>query len=377
MRAACTLSLVAFAWSTIAHADPERPSTDAGGVSPVFELRREVVVGVSGPFDADARATFVRLLRAELDAQQLVLLENDPRGEPRAWAHTVTRSERRLLAVLLDTRAPAGWRVVVIDAARGRAISRELPRGERDAAAVEAVVSIVLSATRALREGLEVASAPLETVVEPRVPAPASPPAAPRPTRAAKPPPERSAHSSSGTSLHGSLAAEAASFAAGAEPTFGATLAAGAALASRVEVDTFVARTLPRRVDSDFGSFALERTTLGVSAGPRFGAGSFAFVPAAGVCVEWIGRSDTEAAPGAASNDDSGTTVRAGGRVELRARYRLVANAGVEHVSLLATAGASYFTESVRFLAGTELIAEARHAAFQGGVGLFVATDAL
>jgi hypothetical protein len=376
MRLARTFALVSLTCSTLAYAQaPEPPASDASGVAPAFELRREVVVGVNGSLDADARLTLVRLLRAELETQGLALLENDPSGETRDWARLVTRSERRLVAVLLDTRAPAEWRLVLIDAARGRAISRELPRGERDAATVEAVVSIVLSATRALREGLEVASAPLEAVVEPKVPEPAPaprPPASPRPSAAS--PPKRS---SGGTSLHASLTAEAASFGEDAEPTFGAALGAGMSIVSVVDVDAFVARTLPRRTESDFGSFELERTALGLSAGPLVRAGSFAFVPAAGVCVEWIRRSETEAALGATSNDDEGTNVRAGARLELKARYRLVANGDTEHVSLIATAGASYFTESVRFLAGDELVTEARHGAFHGGFGLFIATGAL
>jgi hypothetical protein len=375
MRLARLLALVPFAWSAVAHAEPERPPGGASGVSSAPELRSEVVVGVTGPVDTSARATLVRLLRSELEAQRLVLVEEDPSGEPRGWARTVTRGERRLLAVLLDTRAGVEWRLVVIDAARGRAISRELPRGERDAAAVEAVVSIVLSATRALREGLEVASAPLEAVVEPPGPEPVRPPpAAPRP---AAPPPAPSKRRTGGTSLHASLAADAASFAAGAEPTLGASLALGVGLASLVEIDAVAAHTLPRRIESDFGSFELERSALGVSVGPLLRAGSFALVPAAGVLVEWIHRSETEATVGASASDDAGTTVRAGGRLELRARYPLVASAGAERVSVLAAAGASYFTECVRFLAGEDLITEARQAAIHGGVGLFIATGAL
>ena len=174
-RLARFLSLLSLLLSAAAHAQNPPGSTESAPDAPSSPSgRTEVVVGITGPFDPDARATIVRLLRAELEPQGLVLVETDPRGGARDWAHEVTKSERHLLGVLLDTRARSTWRLVVIDSARGRAISRELPRGEDDPANVEAVVSIVLSATSALREGLEVASAPVESVVEP-VAAPASP----------------------------------------------------------------------------------------------------------------------------------------------------------------------------------------------------------
>jgi hypothetical protein len=330
--------------------------------------RNEVVVGVTGPLDPEARATLARLLRAELEPHGLVVVERDPGGETRAWARDVAKEERHLLAALLDTKRRTGWRLVVIDTARGRAISRELPGGERDAANVEAIVSIVVSATNALREGLEVASAPLEAVVEPN-PAPPPPPPAPLPRHNSEP--------SAGTTLHGSLTAISASFSEAAEPTLGGALAFGVSIASWVDVDVGGTRYLPVTVDSAFGSFTLDRSTLSLTAGPVFRSGSFAFVPALGLTGEWILRRDTLAAEGVARGDEEPVIQRFGGVLAMRGRYRLLSSNNAEFISVLGALGASYFGERIRFLAGPDVLAEARRSAFAAELGLFIATGPL
>jgi hypothetical protein len=303
-----------------------------------------------------------------------VLVETDPNLDARGWARDVTKGEHRLLAALLETKGSAGWRLVVIDAARGRAISRELPQGERDAANVEAVVSIVVSATNALREGLEVASAPLESVVEPErsQPSQAPPPAEPEPEPAPAP-----RASTSGTSLYARVTAVGASFAENTEPTFGGSLALGASFASVVEADFAAARHLPVSVESDFGSFELDRTALVLSAGPAFGGGAFVFVPSLGATVEWIRRSSTRASEGVAVDDDSTTISRFGGVLAMRGRYRLFSNGNAELVSLVGGVSAAYFGERVRFLAGDDVLTEVRRSSYQAELGLFFATGPL
>ena len=74
--------------------------------------------------DPEGRVTLTRLLRAELEPLGLSLVERDPSGGARTWAREVATGERHLLAALLDTKAQGSWRLVVIDTARGRAISR-------------------------------------------------------------------------------------------------------------------------------------------------------------------------------------------------------------------------------------------------------------
>jgi hypothetical protein len=310
--------------------DPAEANDESPRAVPAPNLRNEVVVGVSGPLDTEARTTLVRLLRAELEGHGFVLVETDPSVDARSWARDVTKGERRLLAALLETKGSAGWRLVVIDAARGRAISRELPQGERDAANVEAVVSIVVSATNALHEGLEVASAPLESVVDPEAaPLPVEPPKAdPEPEA----PPEPRGRTSGGTSLHASVTALGASFAERAEPTFGASLVLGASFASVVEADFGVARHLPVSVESDFGSFELDRTSLALSLGPALGGEAFVFVPSLGATVEWIGRGATQASEGVGMDDDETTLSRFGGVLAMRGRLRLLSNGDAELV---------------------------------------------
>jgi hypothetical protein len=362
------LSSLALWWSEVALGQTTSETTpeDRPSERPI-RLRSEVVVGIVGPLDAEARATLARLLRAELEPHGLVLVERDPSGETRAWARDVANEERHLLAALLDTKGRSGWRLVVIDTARGRAISRELPGGERDAANIEAIVSIVVSATNALREGLEVASAPLETVVEPN----RAPPPPPPPPQAPKSEP------SAGTTLHGSLTATSASFSEAAEPTVGGALAVGVSIASWVDVDLGGTRYLPVSVDSVFGSFTLERTALSLTAGPVFRSGSFAFVPALGITGEWIARRDTLAAPGVARGDEEPVIRRFGGALTIRGRYRLLSSGDEEFVSVVGALGASYFGDRVRFLAGPDLLAEARRSAFGAELGLFIATGQL
>ena len=369
--------LLCGTWSRAALAQaPSTTNEDVARDVTTPNVKNEVVVGVSGPLDAEARSTLIRLLRAELEGHGLVLIETDPNLDARSWARDVTQGEKRLLAALLETKGSAGWRLVVIDAARGRAISRELPQGERDAANVEAVVSIVLSATNALREGLEVASAPLESVVDPErpratiAPPPAEPEPEPEPARA-KGAPTR------GTSLHASATALGASFAENAEPTFGASLALGASFASVVEADFGVARHLPVSVESDFGSFELGRTSLALSVGPAFGGGAIVFVPSLGATVEWIRRSSTRASEGVGVDDDSKTISRFGGVLAMRGRLRLISNGNAELVSLVGGVSAAYFGERVRFLAGDDVLTEVRRSSFEAELGLFFATGPL
>ncbi len=366
-------SLVIGLWGTAALAQGAEPPDEAPQASPAPATRTEVVVGVRGHIDPEARTTLVRLLRAELEPQGLALVEADPGGEPRDWAREMTKGDGRLLAALLDTEVASGWRLVVIDPARGRAISRELPRGERDLANVEAIVSIVLSAARALREGLEVASAPLESVVDPRTVPLAPPPRPPEPTG----PPQPKAPPSDGTALYATIGAIGASFADGAEPTFGGSLALGVSVDAFFDLDLAYSLFAPVAVESTFGSFELSHGALTLHGGPVFRSGAFAVVPTLGATLESIRRSETVVAEGVSAGDTAETTLRFGGELALRGRVRLLSRGASELLSLFGGASATYFGERVRFLAGEEVLAEARHSAFAAELGLFITTGPL
>jgi hypothetical protein len=130
-------------------------------------------------------------------------------------------------------------------------------------------------------------------------------------------------------------------------------------------------------VESSFGSFDLAHSSLTLSGGPVFRSGPLAFVPSLGATVEWIRRSETLVAEGVTANGDAETTPRYGGVLALRGRVRLVSNGSNELLSLVGGASASYFGERVRFLAGEEVLTEARRSAFSAELGLFIATGAL
>lgn len=300
--------------------------------------RTEVLLTIVGRDAEGARASVVGLLTGQLQGMGLSLVAQKPEGSVSDWATAATRSKRALLALVLDTNAEQGWRLVVVDAARGRAIARELPGGmQRDAASVEAVVSIVISAASALRDGLEVASAPVETVVGP---APTRAPAVGRatPTKPASPPRGAS------TVVCGSVGAAVASFAPDAATTTqGVALALGMRWQNRVEARVFGALFWPARVRSGFGDFRVNRGLLGLAAGPVFTAGGLALSPQAGVLLERLHRAGTVPAAGLFATEAK-PVHRVGGVVALRLRRPVVPLLSLELV-----AGGAYWGRSVRF----------------------------
>jgi hypothetical protein len=240
-----------------------------------------------------------------------------------------------LLAIVLDTKNDGGWRLVVVDIARRRAIARALPGGdEHDAASAEAVASIVISAASALREGLEVASAPVAAVV------------GDAPSRAAVQ--SRGRERLRGEAprklvVHGAVAAAIASFAAGKPTTEGATLALGLGWRNRVEARAFGALFWPATVHSAFGEFRLQRAIVGAAFGPVFRTAGFSFSPEVGVLVERLRRSGTLPSQGVFANE-AAPLYRPGGVVELRVRRALW-----RPLSLELVAGGAYLGRSVQF----------------------------
>ena len=311
---------------------PEPPAPAASIV------RTEVLLAIVGRDAEAARGDVVALLTGQLRGMGLSLVAPEPSGSVSDWVTAATRSKRALVAIVLDTSAGQGWRLVVVDAARSRAIARELPGGmERDAASVEAVVSIVISAASALRDGLEVASAPVETVVGP---APTRAPAVGRsapPTPASIPP-------RPSTVVCGSIAAAVASFAPDAAATTqGAALALGMRWQNRVEARIFGTLFWPATVRNGFGDFRVNRALLGVAAGPVFSAGGFALSPQVGVVLERLHRTGTVPAAGLFATEAE-PVHRVGGLVGLRLRRPVLPPLAIELV-----AGGAYWGRSVNF----------------------------
>jgi hypothetical protein len=303
--------------------------------------RGQVVLGTIGLAAGPARQSVSTLLGVELARTGLSLVESEPVEPLSAWAAQATKSERVLAVLLLDARGEQGWRLIVIDAARGRAIARELPGGySHDAASIEAVVSIAGSAANALREGLEVASAPLSAVV--------APPSAPSISSAPAPPAPRelvTGEPSKGWSPRAFAGASVASFSQAAPATAGLSLALGVTFRARVEGRLLGSLFAPAQVQSPLGQFRVARAFMGASAGPVLATRAVSLTPEAGVLVERLRR--FEAAPAAdVAATQSGALYRIGGLLSLRLRHTL-------HGSLSAemAAGAVYFGRRVRFSA--------------------------
>jgi hypothetical protein len=308
--------------------------------------RTEVVFGAIG-IRAQPRDSLMALLAAELRGMRLSIVEDSATEPLSAWASQATRSRRVLAAILLDGRNEQGWRVIVIDAARGRAIARALPGGIRnDAASIEAVVSIVVSAASALREGLEVASTPLAAVVggpsAPPAPAPSEPSA---PTGGIDAPPLAVSPRRANWAFRGAIAASVASFSPAAPTTEGLGLTLGVSFRGRVEARAFGAAFMPQLIQVPFGEFRVARAFLGGAAGPVFRGAAFSFAPEAGFVAERLRRYDATPTAGVYATEP-GPLYRFGGLLAFRLRHTLFRPVSVELVT-----GGLYFGRRVQFTA--------------------------
>jgi hypothetical protein len=327
------MCLLLGAWLVSREATAEPAHELARSAQP--SARTEVLLAIVGGRAVSARGSVVALLDGQLRGMGLSLVEQQPAGAVSDWATAVTRSKSALLAIVLDTKNERGWRLIVVDIARRRAIARALPGGdEHDAASAEAVASIVISAASALREGLEVASAPVAAVV-----GGASSRAAVQ--RRGREPPRGEAERK--LVVHGAVAAAIASFAASEPTTQGAALALGLGWRRRVEARAFGALFWPATVHSAFGDFSVHRALVGAALGPVFRAAGFSFCPEIGILVERLRRSGTLPAPGVFANE-AAPLYRPGGVAELRVRRALW-----RPLSLELVAGGAYLGRSVQF----------------------------
>jgi hypothetical protein len=335
--------LLGAGWLVTAEAKAE--SSEERGSLAASSARTEVVLGTIGIHAQPVHGSLVALLRAELSRMKLALVLKEQTGEsPSAWAIESTRSGRVLAAILLDGRSEQGWRLVVIDAARGRAIARALPGGIRDdAASVEAVVSIIVSAASALREGLEVASKPVAAVVDgPSAPTSSAVPGADT-AQAPVPPPVPSPRKD--WSFRGSVGASVASFSPAAPTTEGLALALGVRFRARFEARVFGSAFLPSLIRGPFGDFRVGRTFLGTAAGPVLGGPAFSFAPEAGIVAERLLRYDATPSAGVLVTPP-GALYRLGGLLAARFRHTLLSPLSVELVT-----GMVYFGRRVDFTA--------------------------
>lgn len=307
--------------------------------SETSHARSEVVLGIVGIRAEALRESLVNLLAAELATARLSLVERPPSRELAGWAAEVVGSEHTLLAILLDARNDQDWRLIVIDAARGRAIVRHLPGGiQQDAATIEAVVSIASSAAGALLEGLEVASSPLAAVVG------ASPVRTKEPRRAVASGVDDSAPRARPRSfLHGSVSVSAATFSPEVVTTNGLALALGVDWRGQLEARAFGTLFWPAKLETPFGAFGVSRALFGAAAGPVLKLPTFSLVPEAGIVAERLRRAETTPAAGVIASQ-ARALYRVGGVVAVRLRVPIIRPLSVELVT-----GAAYFGRRVQF----------------------------
>jgi hypothetical protein len=312
--------------------------------------RTRVVVRVEGGLSKAQRDALATLLDVDFRRRDLTLSMETSGEDVRKWIDRARADDQTLLVAILDVSRPGSWRLFIVDAARGRAITRPLVGGvEANAAALEAVASIVSSAANALQDGLEVASKPIDEVVaraeskpspptatEPVLPAPASEPPPPAPAKFV---------------LRSVLAAAAASFTKAAPIAGGLSASIGVRYQS-LSVRLFGARYLPARIETAVGDFSVHRTDGGISFGPTFTWGRVEMEPEAGFVGELLRRTDAAAGLDASPGGDR-TLHRIGAMADVRLRYSLGGPFAVEWM-----VGASYLAPQVRFLAAGAQISE-------------------
>lgn len=306
-----------------------------------------VSVLVKGELASQAHDALETVLRSVLADSQVSITLSPAGRDYRASLQAARRVPGTLLVSMLDTEEGDRWRLYVIDPVRGRAIVRELPGGlEGDSAMLEAVASIIASAVSALREGLEVASRPIEEIVVERPP-PEDPltPVAPGPAT----PVDRSSGNNPRAgrypTIRSRVGAEIASFDATQAATVGASLALGAGLGPW-SITLSGSQHLPSRIESSVGSFRLDRTRLGLLFGYQLSVGEVTIEPSFGPVAERLVRRDAEPGPSVAASDDF-SAFRLGVGVSLGARLVLAVP-----LSLVLELGAADYPGRVRFLGG-------------------------
>lgn len=315
--------------------------------------RTRVVVLVRETLAEAESSTFLRMLRAELASKHLQTSILEVTGSVRSAVEAQQRRADTLMIAVVARHSAATWRVTIVDAARGRAISRDVAPGvEADAAVLEALTSIVSSAAAALLEGLEIASRPVPEVLEAPPAASETSPALARPRAEAEPRAEARA-ASPGIRWRATLASSIASFDRKEPVTTGVAAEVGVTLPGNVTPRLSLATHLPVEVDTELGAFRLHRMLAGISVGRTLTLGAFELELQTGLLGERLERSraesreDVNQAPVATLEDRA--AYRVGPELGARARYQLLTFLALEWTAALA-----YFTRPVRFVTVTQ-----------------------
>jgi hypothetical protein len=284
--------------------------------------------------------TLTRLLEPEMAHAQLSLNVSEQNMALRVWVDSERKDPHALLVAALDVQQSEGWRLVLVDAARGRAVIRDLPGGvARDRAALEAVGNMIASAAHALQEGLEVASRSVDDALsEPASPKDVAPPPVTSPP---PPPPVRSPFRVRGAAGFG-----LASFERRAAVSYGISVEL-AALVEQFGVQLTLARYGPQELTTTPGSFEIDRTAFSVAALARREWGALAGEVGIGAAGELLQRSATVANSAAPATPMVGGSdlVRYGPLLELAGRLRVA-----PYLALSVGSGLSYFPQRISYL---------------------------
>jgi hypothetical protein len=252
--------------------------------------RREVVLRLEpGELDPAQTEALLNLLRTELSELGLHLsVEQTTESETRWLAGPHDRAA--LLLASVDVSATEGWRVFLVDPDDGRVSVRELGGGGEDnAAMVEAVASVLVSAASALAQGDEAAAeSRAATVSEPQQPGPAkrAAPAEPSPGPAEFTPLELPRR----LRWHVALGLGASSFARGEPVMFGPELDLGVLKSELFAIDVCATRDVDATFQTSQGDFSLTRSALSLRGGPSFDRGALSFVPELVALAELVQR---------------------------------------------------------------------------------------
>jgi hypothetical protein len=301
---------------------------------------------VEGTLNADSEQALLGLLASEHNGNDITLTLEHSERPLAPWLRGVLEERRALLVAILDVSAPDDWQLTVIDAARGRALVRHLPGGlASNAASLEAIATILSSAISALRDGLEVASQPVEQLL-PLAAAPPQP-AAPKVLPLAQPHPKASpaAPARSRLRVRGGVAACVTSVAESAPATGGVNVSLGLLASSGVGLRLSGAAYLPTRYRTELGAFDLTRTLLGVGVGFSLRVAPFSLEPELGISAELLRRSGASPAPGVFQREDN-AYARLGPFAAARLRFPLFSA-----LSLELAGNASYYPRRIRFAA--------------------------
>jgi hypothetical protein len=317
-----------------------------GGVAWAAESNGDRVVvelTVTASLPDEQAVALSALIESQLPAHGLQLRLERGVTDVRRWL--ARESDDALLRVALDTAAVGGWRLLLVDVTRGRASARTLTGGvRRDRAAIEAVCDIVVSAAVALREGLEVASQTVDEVLTEAAKAGAPPttPIASAPVAVSRSEPLPS--SRFGLRVEAGAGPALATFARAAPASWGV----GAAISvwhEGVGLEVSAARYLSQTFTATDGSFAIDRTQVGLSAEASARWRRARFSGSLGLLLEILQRGDASPAAANVATTAPDAAVRLG--PEATATLGLSVS---RRVAVAWTVGLGYFPRRIEYL---------------------------